>query len=112
MFFILPLPPGINQTYATNKSGHFYKKTKAKDWEEEAGWILKAKRRVNISEKPMVQIHVFYHPNREPDIDAYIKITLDRLEKVGLIENDRHIRKLVVEKFADGRDPRLELTIS
>lgn len=115
MFFILPLPPGINATYGTNKSGNFYKKTKAKDWEEIAGWKIKqvasAKRRM-IAEKCGVKLLVCFDPLHEPDIDAYIKITLDLLQRQSLVKNDKLVWDLQVKKFIDADHPRIEVTIS
>lgn len=113
MFFTLPLPPGLNQSYGTNKSGHFYKKTRVKDWEEEVGWMIKEQKKgVIFLEKCAVNLDVFFNPEFEPDIDAYIKVTLDRLEKVFIITNDRLIYDLHVRKCPAIKKRRIEITIT
>ncbi len=114
MFFTLPLPPGLNQTYGTNKSGHFYKKTRVKDWEEEVGWMIKEQKKgmSTFGEKCAVKLAVFFNPTFEPDIDAYIKVTLDRLEKMLIIANDRLIYDLHVRKCPANIKKRIEITIT
>lgn len=106
----LPLPPPLNQTYKTGK-GNFYKSDKVKAWITEAGWEIKKqlKKYKPIKKPTCLTMTVYY--KREVDIDAHLKSTLDLLEKMQIVENDKLIVQLNVNKFQTPKNPRLELII-
>lgn len=115
MRFILPLPPPINQTYGVNRSGKFpfYKKTKVRDWEKEAGQMINiqwvGKRNIdNVS--PVKLIVIWYFKNNR-DIDAGLKSLLDLLQKQYLYKNDTQVYELLVYKNKDLENPRCEVEI-
>jgi Holliday junction resolvase RusA-like endonuclease len=54
---------------------------------------------------------VFY-PNRRSDIDGSLKIVLDCAQKVNAIKNDNLCQKIVVRKFLDKANPRIEFVIT
>ena len=106
----LPLPPPLNATYATTKSGGFYKKKGAKEWEKEAGQLLMLKR----PKKPLLgplECHIDMYLKRERDIDSSLKLILDVLAKMRYYEDDRQIITLGVCKYID-RNPRLEIELN
>lgn len=53
---------------------------------------------------------VFY-PNEKSDIDGSLKVILDCLQKVKAIKNDNKCVKLVIRKFVDKVNPRVEFII-
>ena len=120
MKFILPLPPGINQTYgvkvekAQKNEFALYKKRKVRDWEKEAGWEIKRQTRPKDRKFSLkhfrVDLMVYY--SREIDIDAPVKVTLDLFEKMGIYKNDRQVKKLSIIKAQDIKYPRLEVDLS
>ena len=52
-----------------------------------------------------------YYPNQRSDLDNSLKIILDCLQKVKAIKNDNKCVKLVVRKFLDKKEPRVEFVI-
>jgi Holliday junction resolvase RusA-like endonuclease len=50
---------------------------------------------------------VFY-PNERSDLDNSLKVVLDCLQKVKAIKNDNKCVKIVVRKFLDKANPRVE----
>lgn len=63
-----------------------------------------------IKEKFSIEIHVYFQSNRS-DLDNAAKIILDCLQNSGVIENDRLCHKLVMYKFIDKTNPRIEFEI-
>lgn len=53
---------------------------------------------------------VFY-PNERSDLDNSLKVVLDCLQKVKAIKNDNKCVKLVIRKFLDKANPRVEFII-
>lgn len=53
---------------------------------------------------------VYFHWNL-CDIDNSLKIVLDCLQDIKAIRNDRNCAKVVVEKFIDKQNPRIEFFI-
>lgn len=113
MKFIVPLPPTLNATYKTGQ-GRFYKAKVAKDWEEEAGYLILSKmvklREKRITEPCSVELDMYI--NRDRDIDSSIKIVLDLLQSSRILENDRLVHDLHVNKFINKQDPHLEVNIT
>jgi Holliday junction resolvase RusA-like endonuclease len=115
MKFILPMPPSINNTYAVNRTGKntFYKKKNVKDWEKEAGWMIK--KQWKGSKNPFngdvqVGIDFYYADNR--DIDNGLKVLFDLLQKQRVVINDKQIRKIThVNIYQDLQNPRVEIEI-
>lgn len=114
MFAQLPLPPALNHCYRAainNNRPYLYKTSAAKQWQEEAGWILKTKfkkEKLPITEPVAVHIHLYLKHDR--DIDSSHKLLLDTLQFVGIIANDKQVKLLITEKQVG--DPKLEIKIS
>jgi Holliday junction resolvase RusA-like endonuclease len=54
---------------------------------------------------------VFY-PNQRSDLDNSLKVVLDCLQKVKAIKNDNKCTKIVVRKFLDKNNPRVEFILT
>lgn len=52
-----------------------------------------------------------YYPNQRSDIDNACKILLDCLQTVKAIKNDNKCTKLVMNKYLDKNNPRVEFVI-
>lgn len=53
---------------------------------------------------------VFY-PNQRSDVDGSLKVVLDCLQKVKAFPNDNKCIKVVLRKFLDKKNPRIEFII-
>jgi len=63
-----------------------------------------------IKEKFSIEIHVYFQSNRS-DLDNAAKIILDCLQTCGVIENDRLCHRLLMYKFVDKDNPRIDFSI-
>ena len=107
MFFTLPLPPSVNRMYGLK--GHIrFPSKELKVWQEEAWYIIKAKRPKTLKGDVSVAIHYFLKFKR--DIDSG-KALLDILEKAGVVENDNQVVDLHVKKHSDKSNPRVEIEV-
>lgn len=104
MWFILPLPPGINKTYKKGRGKYgivdnFYKTKEAKEWEEIAGWEIKKvwKNKKPIKGNCCVFINLYLERNR--DLDSCTKIVFDLLQRQHVITNDSLIISSRQEKY-------------
>lgn len=52
-----------------------------------------------------------YYPSNRSDIDGSTKVVLDNLQKVGAIKNDNKCVRLVLNKYVDKVNPRIEFEI-
>jgi Holliday junction resolvase RusA-like endonuclease len=57
-----------------------------------------------------LEVKVFY-PSRRSDLDNGLKILLDCLQKMGVIENDNKCMKITASKHIDKTDPRIEFAL-
>ncbi len=110
MKITLPMPPSLNHTYQFTKIGRYYKVPQAIQWELEAGMmLLSSKPRKPLLGVLFCQIDMFLA--RDRDIDSSLKLVLDTLAKLGFYENDKQIEMLVVKKYKDEKEPRLEIQL-
>lgn len=77
-----------------------------------AGWAT-------TSEPVEVEIRIFFQSER-PDTDGPVKAILDALQSsnpklnrlgAGIIENDRQVKRFLVERVIDREHPRVEVTV-
>ena len=52
-----------------------------------------------------------YYPNQRSDLDGSTKIVLDCLQKIKAIKNDNKCVKMVLRKFVDKNNPRIEFVL-
>lgn len=53
-----------------------------------------------------------YYPTQRSDLDNSLKVVLDCLQKVHAFDNDNKCKKIIVEKYLDKENPRIEFTIT
>ena len=77
--------------------GRRFKTEAYRSWRDEACLCLK---RHDCAQKGNIQLHIrFYLKRSNSDIDNCVKPFLDALTEAGIIEDDRYITKLIVEKI-------------
>jgi len=101
--FTLPSPPSINRKYVSRR---FVLSNKYREFKQAIPLIIKK----NLLEGDLEMHLAWYRPRRSGDVDGRIKVVMDTLEGV-CYENDRSICKLVVERFEDKANPRMEVEI-
>ena len=113
----LAYPPTQNTLYAPIRCGRSTRKVlskKGKAYEKQA--IFDIKRQCVDKFKGSVQVSIDMHrPDRRVrDIDNILKITFDCLSKSQIIEDDRHIDVLLVNKrfSVDKENPRIDIEIA
>ena len=108
--FTLPLPPTTNNTYRF-AGKIMYKTQEAKDWEQEAGWIIKKVKRSSEPLQKSVEVSVTMYLKRDRDIDGSMKLLLDTMQRVNVYKNDKQITSLHIFKEKDPANPRLEVSV-
>lgn len=102
-------PVAINKAYRRRGfAPGMYMVDEGKSYKEGLFWEAKQCWKNDPFTCDLEVVLTFIRPNRRSDIDAYIKLTLDALQKV-VYENDRQIRKLTVE-IKKGT-PQIEITV-
>lgn len=96
----LPAPPSVNRTRKLDFSS--LRITNA--WKNVANeYVLVAKARklspLKLVKIPRFELHIVMKESSRTDLDNGLKILIDYLRKIELIENDspKHMRRLVVE---------------
>lgn len=84
----------------------------AERWKKEAYWHVRGqwKTRKPLTELREVELHV-YRERNSGDVDNYPKLVLDTLQAAHVFENDRIIKRLIVNALVDRDNPRVEVTI-
>jgi len=102
-------PLSVNQAW----QGRRFKTTKYKDYEKEITALLRQYKLVRGVFKGKVGVDIIFFLKRASatDIDNPVKLILDVLVKNGIIEDDRNIWKLKIEKKKSDRD-FMEIEIS
>jgi Holliday junction resolvase RusA-like endonuclease len=94
----------INNVYSIGKSPAI------KKYEQDFFIQCNVYRDANIEGYFELYMDVFY-PNQRSDVDGACKVTLDCMQKVKAIKNDNKLVKLVLRKFLDKNNPRIEFII-
>jgi len=113
MITILGQVPSKSNGYKIGNN-RLYKSRDLKEYEERFFWQYVAANRMQIEtikEKFSIEILVYFQSNRS-DLDNSAKIILDCLQDCKAIENDRLCHKLMMHKFIDKDNPRIEFEIS
>jgi len=103
---ILPYPPSANR-YWRHAHGRTYKSAEAVAYQEAVGWQCTA---LGLApERGDICISLtLYRPQRRGDLDNRIKILLDALNGFIYVD-DAQIVRLVVDRWDDKRNPRVEV---
>ena len=95
-------------------NNRLYKSKELIEYENKFKWLLalaKGKPSETIKDKFAIEILVYFQSNRS-DLDNSAKIILDCLKNCNLIENDRICHRLLMYKFIDKENPRIEFEIT
>ena len=109
--FEIPLPPSVNHFYGQNGVRRF-KTDEAKDWELEAGFMIRNQIKRIIEMKGKIDIRLEYYFKRERDLDNGIKPILDLLQDMGFYKNDNQVWSILAVKNFDKESPRVCVEIS
>lgn len=113
MITILGQVPSKSNGYKIGNN-RLYKSKELIEYENRFKWLLalaKGKPSEPIKDKFSIEIFVYFQSNRS-DLDNSAKIILDCLQNCNVIENDRLCHRLVMHKFIDKDNPRIEFEIS
>lgn len=82
-------------------------------YEEEIAYEARAQNPGIVLNEALIAILKVYYKSkfRHPDTNNITKSIFDGIEKSGLIVNDAQIRRLIIEEFYDGKNPRFELEL-
>ena len=81
-------------------NGRRYKTAIYKQFEQDAGWLLKPHQRLwKAGDRVKVDISVFWHNVRLRDATNCLKALIDVCVKSGVLPDDRYIYELRVRKF-------------
>lgn len=99
---LLGLPPTVNHLYRTSRNGIRYKTPQGRDWQNTTAAIMAM---AKINRKPYsgdVALEIVFRTadRRRWDLDNRVKALQDCLAMAGVIEDDRQIQRLHVERQA------------
>ena len=99
---LIGLPPTVNHLYRTSRSGVRYKTSQGKEWQALTVAIMAAAKTNRAPYDGDVALEVLFQTadRRRWDMDNRIKALQDCLAMAGVIEDDRQIQRLLVERQA------------
>ena len=97
---LLGLPPTVNHLYRTSRNGIRYKTPQGREWQNTTAAIMAM---AKTNRKPYggdVALEVLFRTadRRRWDLDNRVKALQDCLAMAGVIEDDRQIQRLLVER--------------
>ncbi len=97
---LLGLPPTVNHLYRTSRSGVRYKTSQGKEWQALTVAIMAAAKTNRAPYDGDVALEVLFQTadRRRWDLDNRVKALQDCLAMAGVIEDDRQIQRLLVER--------------
>lgn len=99
---LLGLPPTVNHLYRTSRSGVRYKTSQGKEWQALTAAIMAAAKTNRAPYDGDVALEIVFRTadRRRWDLDNRVKALQDCLAMAGVIEDDRQIQRLHVERQA------------
>jgi crossover junction endodeoxyribonuclease RusA len=108
----LPWPPSVNHYWKSNGTRR-YISPQARQWLEEALWLLKQARggRPTIQGEVAVRIVAYPPDHRKRDLDNLLKPILDALTKSGIIEDDYQVADLHMTRRASEKPGKVQVVV-
>lgn len=79
----------------------------------ESNFFIQCRHYRNVRIDGFFELYVkIFYPNQRRDLDNGLKIILDCLQNAKIIKNDNKCVKIVVEKYLDVKDPRIEFSLT
>jgi crossover junction endodeoxyribonuclease RusA len=107
-------PLSTNHIWKTSSARGFqttYMTKDGKNLKESYQWQAKSQFKGNPSQNAiLLEIRLYFGDKRKRDIDNYHKLSLDALSGI-VYEDDSQIQRMVVEKFYDKENPRIEIDV-
>lgn len=103
MMVSLPVPPSVNHLFANRKNGkgRIISREYAA-WRQEAGYALNLARPQPFGKAP-VQVGIFIPDKTKGDLDNRIKALLDLVVTHKVIDDDRQVKRISIERHADSK---------
>lgn len=99
---IIPRPPSANKLFVNVPGKGRVKSAAYRTWQTQVGWYVKLQKPEPVTGPYEVEIEV---PIRSPlDLDNHVKAVVDLLVFTQVTPDDKHMRKLTVERCAGDND--------
>lgn len=109
MIISLPYPPSVNRIWRQGKNRVFLSAAAA-EYYRTTGWLLKGCQTFSI-ERLSITIGVHPPDRRKRDIDNILKVTLDTLQRCGIVSDDNQFDAIHLFRYHPLKDGRLSIVI-
>lgn len=107
---ILGNPVSKSNNYRSNKGGNFFTTDKVKNYNKSFWAQCEVYRNRGINKPFIIELDIYFKSILS-DIDNPLKCILDNLQMCGAIMNDRLCYKMIVNKYIDSVNPRIEFKL-